>query len=200
MYEAGAKYAFNPNFLVTVDGFRMTRPYATVDPTSEIFGVTGTQRNWGGEFFAQGDITPDISAFGGVTYIDARLVGTDNVATNDMLVIGVPHWKSDIVIDMHPAYWRGFAVTGAVHYESSRAATNTNNSFADPYATLDIGGRYSTVLFGHRATARFQVINVTDKFYYSSIADGSSIVGANGGDTAWFGTPRTFEASLQVDF
>ncbi|WP_210208122.1 TonB-dependent receptor [Methylovirgula ligni] len=200
MYEAGAKYAFNPNFLVTIDGFRMTRPYATTDPTSEIFGVTGMQRNWGGELFAQGDITPDISAFGGVTYIDARLEGTDNVATNNMLVIGVPHWKSDILIDLHPAYWRGFAVTGAVHYESSRAATNTNNSFADPYATLDIGGRYSTVLFGHRATARFQVVNVTNKFYYSSIADGSSIVGANGGDTAWFGLPRTFEASLQVDF
>jgi iron complex outermembrane recepter protein len=202
-YELGAKYAFNPHFLVTVDGFRMTRPLAesvVTSPTTSIFEVTGTQRNWGGEFFAQGDITPDISAFGGVTYIDARLVGTGSVATNDMLVIGVPHWKSDIVIDMHPAYWRGFAVTGAVHFESARAANNTNTTFADSYATLDIGGRYSTILFGHRATARLQVINVTDKAYYASIADGASIVGANGGDTAWFGTPRTVEASLQVDF
>ncbi len=203
MYELGAKYAFNPNFLVTVDGFRMTRPLAesvVTSPTTSVFEVTGTQTNWGGEVFAQGDITPEISAFGGVTYIDARLVNTGNVATNDMLVIGVPHWKSDIAIDLHPDYWRGFAVTGTVHYESARAANNTNTTFADSYTTLDLGARYSTIIYGHRTTARFQVVNVTDKFYYSSIADGASIVGANGGNTAWLGTPRTFEASVEVNF
>jgi ABC-type molybdate transport system substrate-binding protein len=39
-----------------------------------------------------------------------------------------------------------------------------------------------------------------DEFYYSSIADGASIVCANGGKTAWLGTPRTFEASVEVNF
>jgi iron complex outermembrane receptor protein len=115
-------------------------------------------------------------------------------------VIGVPHWKGDILADYHPAFWYGFALTGAVHFESSRAATNTNSTFAQPYATLDLGARYSTTLMGHVVTARFQVINVTNTFYYSSLADGTNIVGANGGDTAFLGAPRTYEASLEVNF
>ena len=48
-----------------------------------------------------------------------------------------------------------------MHVESERAATNTNNSFAPSYATLDLGARYSTKFLTHFATLRFQVINVT---------------------------------------
>jgi iron complex outermembrane recepter protein len=200
MYEAGAKYAVNPNFIITLDGFRMERPLAETNATTNIFSVVGTQRNWGAELFGQGAITPDLSLLGGVTYIDARLLNTGNPQTDGLLVIGVPHWKGDLLADYHPAFWNGVALTGAVHFETSRAATNTNNTFAEPYATLDLGTRYSTLVMGHRVTARFQVVNVTNTFYYASIADGSNIVGANGGDTAWFGAPRTYEASLEVNF
>jgi len=200
MYEIGAKYALNPNFIITLDGFRMTRPLAETNVTTNLFAVAGTQTNWGAELYAQGAITPEFSLFGGVTYIDARLKGTGNPATDNLLVIGVPHWKGDILADYHPAFWNGFALTGAVHFESSRAATNTNNTFAQPYATLDLGTRYATKVMGHPVTARFQVVNVTNTFYYVSIADGSNIVGANGGDTAWYGAPRTYQASLEVNF
>jgi iron complex outermembrane receptor protein len=59
--------------------------------------------------------------------------------------------------------------------------------------------RYSTTFLSHHATARFQVINVTNVFYYSSIADGN-IVGSPGANTAYLGVPRTFEANLEFDF
>ena len=49
-------------------------------------------------------------------------------------------------------------------------------------------------------TARFQVLNVTDKSYYVSIADGASIVGSNGANVAYLGAPRTFLASLEFDY
>ena len=86
----------------------------------------------------------------------------------------------------------------AVHAESRRAATNVNNSFADSYATFDLGARYTTGLRSHAATVRFQVINVSDTRYYSSIADGN-IVGSPGANTAYGGTPRTFQASIELD-
>jgi len=92
-----------------------------------------------------------------VTYIEARLVNTGDPATENGRVVGVPTVKSDIAIDYHPYFAHGFAFTGAVHYESSRAETNTNNSFASPYATLDLGLRYSTTFQKHAATWRFQV-------------------------------------------
>ncbi len=199
MYEIGAKYAVTDNLLVTLDAFRMTRPLAITDPVTEIFGVAGLQRNYGVELFAQGSVRPDLSVLGGITWIDARLAGTDNALTNDKLVVGVPQFKSDFLADYHPAFFQGGALTAAVHYESSRAATNTNNSFADPYATFDLGARYSTSFQGHHATFRFQVINVANAQYYVSVADGT-IVGSPGANTAYLGTPRTFEASLELDF
>jgi iron complex outermembrane receptor protein len=44
---------------------------------------------------------------------------------------------------------------------------------------------------------RFQVLNVGNVFYYSSIADGN-IVGSPGANTAYLGTPRTYLVSLQM--
>ena len=197
-YEAGAKYQVTPGFLITAAGFRMTRPLATTNAVTDIFAVVGTQRNWGGEMFGQGAVTPSLSLFGGVTYIDARLIGTGVPTTNDMLVVGVPHFKEDMTADFHPAIAHGFALTGTLHYESDRAATNTNNSFAPSYATVDLGVRYNAAWFDHHEILRLNVINVGDKQYYSSIADGN-IVGSPGANTAYSGAPRTVMASLELD-
>ena len=202
-YEIGAKYAITPSLLLTVDGFRITRPYAAnvfTNATTSTFEVVGQQRNYGIETFAQGDVTPALSVFGGVTYIDAQLMNTGVASTNGKLIIGVPHFKTDIAVDYHPAFMDGFAVTGAVHYEGARAATNTNNSMAPAYTTLDLGARYTTMFMKHHMTARFQVLNVTDTFYYVSIADGASIVGSNGANVAYLGAPRTLMASLEFDY
>lgn len=198
-YETGVKYAVSDDLLVTLAAFHMTRPLAETNSVTNIFAVAGTQRNNGVELFAQGNVIPDLSVFGGVTYIDAKLEGTGNAATNDKLVVGVPHYKSDVALDYHPEFAGGFALTGAVHYESARAATNTNNSFAPSYTTLDAGLRYSTAYSGHHATARLQMLNVTDTRYYSSIADGN-IVGSPGANTAYLGTPRTLMASFELDY
>ena len=57
-YEIGAKYALTPRLLLTLDGFRMTRPYAAVAAATNLFAVIGTQRNTGAEFFAQATSPP----------------------------------------------------------------------------------------------------------------------------------------------
>lgn len=197
-YEAGFKYAVTPDFLVTAAGFRMTRPLAQTVAPSNLFQVVGTQRNWGAELFGQGSLTPALSLLGGVTYIDARLIGSPNPATNGKRVVGAPRFKGDLAADFHPGITGGFAFTGALHFESDRAATNTNNSFAPAYATVDLGLRYGAAWGGHRQTLRLQVLNLGDARYYSSIADGN-IVGSPGANTAYSGTPRTVMLSLEFD-
>jgi iron complex outermembrane receptor protein len=201
-YEVGVKYAVTPQLLATFALFQMTRPFASsvVSPTNSTistFGVVGTQRNNGAELFLQGAIYQDLSVFGGVSYIDARLLNTGSSLTNGKLVVGVPLFKTDVALDYHPASWLGFALTGGVHAEGERAATNFNNSFASSYATFDAGVRYSTTVDKHIITGRFQVLNIGNVFYYSSIADGA-IVGSPGANTAYLGTPRTFMLSLQM--
>jgi iron complex outermembrane recepter protein len=196
-YEVGVKYAVSPALLATFSLFHMTRPFASTDPVSNIFQVVGMQRNNGAELFLQGAIYQDLSVFGGVSYIDARLDNTGLATTNGRLVVGVPLFKTDVALDYHPAVWHGFALTGGVHAEGERAATNLNNSFAPSYATFDAGVRYSTTVDKHIITARFQVLNIGNVFYYSSIVDGN-IVGSPGANTAYLGTPRTFMLSLQM--
>ncbi|MGC1301831.1 MAG: TonB-dependent receptor [Caulobacteraceae bacterium] len=198
-YEVGAKYAVSPNMLVTLDAFHMTRPFATNVAPTNLFEVVGEQRNNGVEAFIQGEATPDLSVFGGVTYIDARLEGSDNPLTTGRRIVGVPEVKSDLVFDYHPGFARGGALTMTVNYESDRAATDTNNSYAPAYVTIDPGVRYGFDYAGHRITARFQVLNATDTHYYVSIADGA-IVGSPGANTAYLGGPRTYEASLDLQF
>ena len=107
-YEVGVKYAITPQFLAIFDLFHMTRPFASTDPITNIFAVVGTQRNNGAEFFLQGNILPELSIFGGITYIDARLQNTGLASTNDKLVVGVPQFKSDAALDYHPAFLHGF--------------------------------------------------------------------------------------------
>jgi iron complex outermembrane receptor protein len=198
-YEAGVKYAFSDRLLVTIDGFRMTRPLADTNPLTNVFAVVGTQQNTGAEVFVQGGVTHDLSLFGGATYIDAKLIGTGVATTNNKFVVGVPQFKGDLAADYHPDIFRGAALTAAIHAESDRAATDTNNSFAPAYTTFDLGARYTVPLFSRPTTLRFQVINLTDVRYYSSIADGN-IVGSPGANTAYSGAPRTFQASLEVNF
>lgn len=198
-YELGAKYAFGDDLMVSLDGFWMTRPLASTNAQTNVFSVIGKQRNVGAEVFVQGAITRSLSVFGGVTYIDAQLQNTGNAATNGMLVVGVPKVKGDLALDYHPAILHGVALTGAAHFETRRAATNTNNTFAPGYATFDVGMRYGTSLFGHQETFRLQVVNVTNKAYYQSVADGN-IVGSPGANTAYLGEPRIFLASLEFDY
>lgn len=198
-YEIGVKYAVSNSFLVSLAVFRMTRPLASTNAATNVFSVVGTQRNSGAELFVQGEVTPSLSLFGGIAYIDARLQDTGLSSTNDKLVVGVPRLKGDLAADFHPRYFQGVALTGAVHFESNRAATNTNNSFAAGYATFDLGVRYAGAWFGHYETFRFAVLNVTNKAYYASVADGN-IVGSPGANTAYVGTPRVFMASLELDY
>ena len=198
-YEAGAKYAVTPDFLLTAAGFRMTRPLAQTVASTNIFQVIGTQRNWGAELYGQGAMGQSLSLLGGVTYIDARLEGSLLPNTNDKRVVGVPHWKADLAADLHPVSLQGLAFTGAVHFESDRAATNTNNSFAPSYATADLGLRYTPQWLNRHLTARLQVMNVGDTRYYTAIADGA-IVGSAGANTAYIAPPRTFMAALEFDY
>jgi iron complex outermembrane receptor protein len=201
-YEVGLKYAVTPGLLATFALFNMTRPLASnvvtsTNPPQQTFEVVGTQRNNGAELFLQGQVYQDLSVFGGVSYIDARLVNTGVAATNGRLVVGVPLFKTDVALDYHPAAWQGFALTGGVHAEGERAATNLNNSYAPPYATFDLGVRATRIIDKHIVTMRFQVLNVGNVFYYSSIADGN-IVGSPGANTAYLGTPRTYMVGLQM--
>ncbi len=198
-YEIGSKYMLTPKLMLSVAGFHITRPYADTNPATDTFEVIGEQRNWGTEFFFSGELLPALSALGGFTYLDPQLLDTGSPATSNKNVVGVPDWQSNVVLDYHPQWAHGVAGTVNFHYTGPRAATNTNNSFAAPYATLDLGVRATVKVWHKPLTVRAQVSNVTDARYWLSIFP-ANIDGAAGADSAWLGAPRTVSASVEVDF
>ncbi len=199
MYEIGAKYAVTDNLLVTLDAFRMTRPLAITDPVTEIFGVAGLQRNYGRRALRsrQREARPQRARR---HHLDRRSPHWNGQCVNQRQTGGRrPTIQKRLSRRLSSGLFPGRRFDGGGALRKRRAATNTNNSFADPYATFDLGARYSTSFQGHHATFRFQVINVANTQYYVSVADGT-IVGSPGANTAYLGTPRTFEASLELDF
>lgn len=198
-YELGAKYSVTDGFLLTLDGFRITRPLAYTDPVTNLFSSQGEQRAWGVELFGSGSVTHEISLLGGVTWLDSRLTKTPTATTANKLVVGVPHWTTSLYVDYHPDWAHGLAFTTSTRFMSARAATATNNSFTGQFATLDLGLRYSQPVMDHYATFRLQVVNATDTHYWDSLSY-NNINATNQPTSAWAGAPRTLQASLEIDF
>lgn len=199
-YEVGYKYRFENGLQLNVAGFRMTRPYAYTDPTTNTFGTFGRQRNYGVEFQASGAITREISVLGGLTWLDAQLGNTGTPATSHKEVVGPPPVQANVLIDYHPAWAKGGAVNASIHYMGRRAADVDNRTFVGSYTTLDLGARYATHVYREPLVFRFGVNNVTNQSYWASVYPSSVNGTSSATNSAVAGLPRTFHFTMEIDF
>jgi iron complex outermembrane receptor protein len=178
--------------------FRTTRPFAYTDPLDNVFREQGEQRNIGLELMANGEILPNLFAYGGITLLDPRLLKTVRADTRKKRVVGVPKTRVNVLLEYHLPQVSGLVLTGNVHYTGRRAANDTNSTWADGYAILDLGARYTAKIAGKTTVWRLGVNNVADKKYWASIFPGS-INGSGGSASAFLGTPREIQASVSFD-
>jgi iron complex outermembrane receptor protein len=209
-YEAGYKIAFS-KLDVNLAAFRMNRPFAFVDPITNMFRVEGNQVNDGLEFMAKGKVTNYLNVFGGATWINPELQDTGNPLTSGKQVVAVPRIQTNILAEYQVHHFRGWAVNANLHHTGQRAGNDLNSTWAAAYTTFDLGGRYERHFLGTETTWRFTASNLTNKSYWISIfpgsgtstLDGTNIANTNGGSTsysAFLGAPRTVSASLQIRF
>lgn len=199
-WEVGYKYRFENGLQLNAAGFRMSRPYAYTDPTTNTYGTFGNQRNYGVEFQASGAITRDISVLGGVTWMDAQLGSTGTTATSHKEVVGVPPVQASALIDYHPAWAKGAAANAAIHYVGRRAGDVENKTFADSYVTLDLGVRYTTHAYKTPIAFRFGVNNVANERYWASVYPSSVNGLSSANNSAVAGLPRTYSFTTEIDF
>jgi len=199
-YEIGYKLAL-PSMSLTTSVFRIDRPFAYTDPNDLVFKVLGQQVNYGAEVTAAGNITEDWALFGGFVVLDPKLQNTGSATTSYKDVVGVPKFQFNLLTEYSMKQWApGLVLTGNIHYTSERAANTTNTTYASSYATLDLGARYTTKALGVPMTLRFQVQNVTDTHYWASIFPSNINGNSSATYSAFLGTPRVFQVSLQTDF
>ncbi len=187
-------------WIVSAAIFRLERPFAVVDPGDNVFKISGNQVNTGAEFLAIGEVARGTRLYGGVTFIDAKMEDTGVAATDGKRYVGIPKVHSNFLVEYDVAGLPGLTGIFDWQYNSNRAANDTNTTFASSFNTFDLGARYRTKLWGRDTTWRAAVQNLADERYWSSV-NPSNITGTNRGNmVAHLGAPRTFSASVTMDF
>lgn len=196
-YEVGMKVTLRTLDLFLA-AFRIERPFAFVDPADGVYKKEGQQVNYGVELNLTGRVARDLIIFGGVTFLDPRLRATGNPSTADKLVVGVPHWQSNVLIDYELPLPLPLILGLNVHLVDERAANDTNSTVAREYATIDTSLRHTLRFSEGRAVFRCGVRNLLDERYWTSLFPGS-INGDAASYTGFVGAPRTYEASVRLE-
>lgn len=197
--EAGSKLAVG-DMLLTAAVFQITRPFAYTQ-TDGNYAQDGKQRNRGVELMANGDVTPHLHLYGGMTWLDARLLSTASATTTDKQIVGLPKYTASLFVAWDLPVFSGTDVHAGIHYAGRRATDNSNASWVSSYTTLDAGAAYHTQLFNTATTFRFDVTNLTNRHYWANIVPG----GLNGYSGAGYasaqpGEPRMMQLSMQLNF
>jgi iron complex outermembrane recepter protein len=197
-YELGYKASLS-GIDLTAALFRIERPFANLDPISNIFGISGEQVNRGLELSAIGEVIDGLTLYGGVQLLNARLEHTPLATTNDKIYVGAPKVKGNMLFEYKIPGLAGLVATLDYQFSGTRAANDTNSYFAPGYNLFDLGARYTSNFWSKPVTWRLAVDNVTDRHYWSTIAP-SNLTGANTGNLlAHFGSPRMLLASVSVN-
>ncbi|HEY0283333.1 MAG TPA: TonB-dependent receptor, partial [Rhizomicrobium sp.] len=201
-WEAGVKTELSG---VEIDFalFHIERPTAWTGP-DKIYKVQGQQRNRGAEVMAKGKLSDDITLFGGFTWLDTKITGTDTEATDGKRAVGVPEWQGNLFTEYRlPQPFAGVTASLNLHYTGERTANTYGTTTADGYATVDLGLRYTGDLpegtISGKYTLRLSVNNLFDERYWASLFPGSiDGSGTASGSTAFVGEPRTVKLTLSL--
>ncbi|WP_237449340.1 TonB-dependent siderophore receptor [Pantoea sp. Taur] len=197
--EVGSKLAVN-KLLLTAALFQIKRPFAYTNASGD-YAIDGEQRNRGLELMADGDLTDRLHLFGGMTWLDPRLLDTASTQTDDKQIVGLPRYTASLFAAYDLPMFSGTDIHGGIHYVGRRTTDNQNDGWVGSYTTLDAGAAYKTRLFDTATTFRLDVTNLTNRHYWTNIVPG----GLNGYSGAGYasaslGAPRMVQVSMQLNF
>ncbi|MEJ1962838.1 MAG: TonB-dependent receptor [Gammaproteobacteria bacterium] len=168
-YELGAKSDVG-GMLLTAALFRLEKQNSFEVPTAPQPTLTkdGRQVHQGVELTATGKLTPSLTLVGGVTYLDASVDKTSNIAIKGKR----PSQVADKLIKLYAEYnlprLQGLSLTGGAYYTGSSYADGTNLIKVPEYTVVDVGARYVTGVWDRLMVFRLDVQNVTDEAYWAS--------------------------------
>ncbi|MGK3112675.1 TonB-dependent receptor [Candidatus Pantoea formicae] len=197
--EVGSKLAID-KLLLTAALFQIKRPFAYTNASGD-YAVDGEQRNRGLELMADGDVTDRLHVFGGMTWLDPRLLDTASTETDDKQSVGLPRYTASLFAAYDLPMLSGTDIHGGIHYVGRRTTDNQNDGWVSSYTTLDAGAAYKTQLFDTVTTFRLDATNLTNRHYWTNIVPG----GLNGYSGAGYasaslGEPRMVQVSMQLNF
>jgi len=197
--EVGYKAAFRGLSLSTAV-FRLDRPFSTIDTLNNVFTISGDQVNYGVEAMLTGRVTDRLVLYGGLTVLNPSLTKTGDATTDGKQFVGIPVFKSNLLTEYRLPLDAGTFVSLNWQSVGRRPIDDINSTWTPAYNVVDLGIRYAHPLKSTMATWRFNVNNIADVHYWSTLGPGN-ITGTNVGSyTAHLGAPRTIAASMEFGF
>jgi len=198
-YEVGYKATVD-EVNVTAAIFRIQRPFANIDYADNVFEISGEQVNRGLELSAVGEVIQDVTVYGGITFLNARLENTPLASTNDKMFVGAPKVKGNMLVEYRVPTVPGLIATVDYQFTGPRAGNDTNSFTVAGYNLVDLGARYVSTIRSTPVTWRLAVDNIADRHYWSTVGP-SDLTGANTGSLlGHLGSPRTVLASASMSF
>lgn len=198
MWELGGKWVAR-GVNLSLAAFQIKRPFAYTQPDN-VYAVAGDQHNRGVEFLADGDLSQNLKMFGGITWLDPKLLSTGNDSTEDTRIVGLSRMTASLLTEYRIDQVPGLAVNLNARYASARPTDDSNDHWVGSYTTFDTGASYSTRLMKRDTVYRLEVTNLTNERYWTNIVPGglNGYTGA-GQASATPAAPRMVQASIQVD-
>jgi iron complex outermembrane recepter protein len=119
--------------------------------------------------------------------------GTGQANIDGKRTTNVPAFKSTAFMEYALPALPGLKLNGIWQYSGKKAFDDANTVFVPDYHVFGLGASYATRIGGALTTLRFNVDNVTDKFYWRDVTPAV-------GGYLFTGAPRTFKLSALVDF
>lgn len=187
-YEAGIKGEVLRALTFQLAAFRITRPFAFLDPADNSFKLAGRSRYKGIEGSLTGEITRDLSLYASGQYLDARVRNAIPATLIGLRPENTPEWTGSLYAEYRPPVLRGLAVGGGAFHVGPRAVNALNQAFVDGYTTWSASLRYTIDGIGKGVTIQLNADNLTNERYWS--AAGNSLLGV--------GLPRQVKLTTRV--
>jgi iron complex outermembrane receptor protein len=198
MWELGSKWVVS-GVNLSLAAFQIKRPFAYTQ-ADNVYAIAGQQRNRGLEFMADGNLTQNLKMYGGITWLDPKLLSTGNASTEDTRIVGLSRVTASLLTEYRIDQVPGLAVNLNARYVGPRPVDDSNDQWVGSYETFDIGASYSTRLMQRDTVYRLEMTNVGNAHYWTNIVPGglNGYTGA-GQASASPSAPRMLQASIQVD-
>jgi len=186
--EVGVKVEFD-SAMLSMSAFEITKPSGQL--TNGVYGADSEQRNRGLEMNLSGEPLRGLRLLGGVTWLDAELTRTNSAATLGNQPVGVPRFSANLSAEWDTPWVAGLTLTGGMVYTGREFINQANTQSVPSWTTFDLGARYATRVQGKDVTLRANLVNVTNRAYWSGVASYGTISQ---------GVPRTLMLSASMDF
>ncbi|WP_336295935.1 TonB-dependent siderophore receptor [Cronobacter dublinensis] len=191
--EAGVKIDFG-RLGGTLTAFEIKKPVATQDSVTNIYALSGEQRNRGVELNLFGEPVLGLRLNASATWIDPQMTRTKDGANDGNDAVGVPRFAMRVGGEVDIAPVEGLTASAWVNHTGEQYVNAANTRKLDDFTTLDLGVRYRMTLNDQQNTVTWRagIDNVTNEKYWSTVE--------SSGIYLYQGKPRTLKLSMSYDF